>query len=105
MTYDRNYKQDKSGKINLVGLSISTDNEENYVEIKMIGGEKEIVEMIVNTIKDGLADEGTKKTTENLINVLSNSIVGICQEIDDYFLAKQLIRDLTEIVNSNETIH
>lgn len=95
----------RSGKINLVGLSVSTDNEENYVEVKMIGGEKEIVEMIVNTIKDGLADEGTKKTTENLINVLSNSIVGICQELDDYFLAKQLIRDLTEIVNNNETIH
>lgn len=85
-----------TGKINLVGLSISTDNDKNYVEVKMTGNEEKITEMVVNTIKDGLDDEGTKKTAETLISILANSIVGICVEQEDDFLANQIIKELTK---------
>lgn len=84
----------QSGKINIVGLSISTNNEKNFIEIKMSGDEERITQMIVNTVKDGLDDVGTKKTTEKFINILANSIVGICVEQDDNYLASTLIENL-----------
>lgn len=87
--------------INIAGLSITAENDKNTISLKMVGGEEKILEMIVNTINDGLADENTASVTKTFLNILFNSVVGICFKQDDY-MAKRLIKELQKAINSKK---
>lgn len=88
-----------TGNINIVGLSISTEDNKNTIDLKMVGDKEKILEMIVNTVNDGLADKSTYNVTKNFMNILFNSVIGICQEQDD-FVTKRLVNELQRVIEN-----
>lgn len=86
-----------NGNINITGLSISTRDDRDTVNLKMVGDKENILAMIVNSINDGLADENTATVTKSFMNILFNAVVGVCKE-QDIFMARRLDGELQRII-------
>lgn len=86
-----------NGNINITGLSISTRDDRDTVNLKMVGDKENILAMIVNSINDGLADENMATVTKSFMNILFNAVVGVCEE-QDIFMARRLDGELQRII-------
>lgn len=86
-----------NGNINITGLSISTRDDRDTVNLKMVGDKENILAIIVNSINDGLADVNTATVTKSFMNILFNAVVGVCKE-QDIFMARRLDDELQRII-------